>query len=183
MRVRPARSGDEMGLARARVLGWRDGYAGIVSGSVLDGMSIEADVDMWRSFLRDPGPRKTLVIEAPVGAPDGVAGFCTFGAYRTVTLADGVEVTALAAAGTVGEIYALYLNPDYWGVGLGGELMTAAVDALRAEGWREARLWVLEDNVRAQRFYLRHGWLADGLSQPLPMPGSPEEIRLHLSFP
>ena len=77
---------------------------------------------------------------------------------------------------------ALYLNPDYWGVGLGGELMTAAVDALRTEGWREARLWVLKDNVRAQRFYTRQGWLADGLSQPLPMPGSPREVRTQHPF-
>jgi hypothetical protein len=36
---------------------------------------------------------------------------------------------------------------------------------LRGEGFREAILWVLEDNPRTRRFYERAGWQADGGSQ------------------
>jgi RimJ/RimL family protein N-acetyltransferase len=39
--------------------------------------------------------------------------------------------------------------------------MDWAKDVLR-ESWRDATLWVLEDNPRARRFYEREGWSPDG---------------------
>ena len=47
-----------------------------------------------------------------------------------------------------------------WGSGLASALLEAFV-----RDWMPAgplRLWVFEDNVRARRFYSRHGWTATG---------------------
>lgn len=38
------------------------------------------------------------------------------------------------------------------------------------------RLWVLEANARARRFYERHGWHADGRSQPCEFEPFPVEV-------
>ena len=40
--------------------------------------------------------------------------------------------------------------------------MQAGLDAMRARGYRDAVLWVLDDNPRARRFYEREGWALDG---------------------
>jgi GNAT superfamily N-acetyltransferase len=89
-----------------------------------------------------------------------------------------MEVIARSAAGTFGEIYAFYVHPDAWGTGVADDLMAAALDALDADGWESALLWLLAENPRARRFYERHGWSFDGEEQILPLPGEPREIRL-----
>lgn len=61
-----------------------------------------------------------------------------------------------------GELYAIYALPEAWGSGVGSALMTAALEALRANGFATASLWVLEDNPRARRFYEREGWTRGG---------------------
>lgn len=52
------------------------------------------------------------------------------------------------------EVEALYVLPSAAGCGVGGHLLDAAVGA--------TRLWVLEDNRHARRFYERRGWSPSG---------------------
>ena len=40
--------------------------------------------------------------------------------------------------------------------------MQAAIEAARERGFREAILWMLEENRRAAAFYERRGWTRDG---------------------
>ena len=61
-----------------------------------------------------------------------------------------------------GELCALYVDPDHWGRGIGVALVSAARARLFDLGFREAILWVLEGNVRAERFYRRDQWTPDG---------------------
>ena len=61
-----------------------------------------------------------------------------------------------------GEIVSLYLLPRVQGMGYGKALLRAAVDALGAMGLRDVFLWVLEDNLRARRFYEHMGFFASG---------------------
>jgi GNAT superfamily N-acetyltransferase len=65
-----------------------------------------------------------------------------------------------------GELRALYVVPAEWGSGTGNRLHDAAVDGMREDGATAATLWVVEGNVRARRFYERHGWSADGETKP-----------------
>ena len=62
-----------------------------------------------------------------------------------------------------GELCALYVDPEQWGKGIGVALVAAARDRLSQFGFRSALLWVLEGNVRADRFYRIDGWTPDGL--------------------
>jgi ribosomal protein S18 acetylase RimI-like enzyme len=60
------------------------------------------------------------------------------------------------------ELYSIYILGRAQGTGLGAALLNAAV------GVSPAYLWVLEDNVRAQAFYRRHGFQPDGKRGLLP---------------
>jgi GNAT superfamily N-acetyltransferase len=79
----------------------------------------------------------------------------TFGGEIVVAEEGHRLVGFVAFAGAV--LHALYVLPPYWGRGLGSELLAVAGPV--------QELWVLRDNLRARRFYERHGWRADGTAR------------------
>lgn len=58
----------------------------------------------------------------------------------------------------VGEIHELVVHPDYWGKGIGRQLVEAALAHVREQGLRRAGLWVGMRNERALAFYRRLGF-------------------------
>jgi GNAT superfamily N-acetyltransferase len=63
---------------------------------------------------------------------------------------------------SIGELYAIYVLPDAWGVGAGRALMAETRVRLGGSGFEQAILWVFEDNPRARVFYELAGWHVDG---------------------
>jgi GNAT superfamily N-acetyltransferase len=61
-----------------------------------------------------------------------------------------------------GSIFALFVDPAFEGHGIGQALILAACRSLAAAGHRIATLST-DPGTRAERFYLRNGWLAKGL--------------------
>jgi putative acetyltransferase len=104
----------------------------------------------WREALGD-GSLKVLVAEED-GAAVGVAG------CRAECL-DG-----------------LYVLPEWWSRGVGGELHDEVLKRLRADGSARCHLWVLEHNDRARRFYERLGWHENGDSRVVPFPPNPIDL-------
>jgi GNAT superfamily N-acetyltransferase len=89
----------------------------------------------------------------------------------TVAVSDGTVVgfsyVGPSATAGVRELYAIHVDPDLIGTGVGRLLMT---DALLHLGAR-AVLWVLAGNTRARAFYEKGGWRADGEIREAPMGG------------
>ena len=56
-----------------------------------------------------------------------------------------------------GEIYEIYMRPEYQGVGLGSRLFLAARNELQRRGLAGATVWVLADNEQAICFYENAG--------------------------
>jgi ribosomal protein S18 acetylase RimI-like enzyme len=56
-----------------------------------------------------------------------------------------------------GHLSRLYVDPVWWGRGIGRMLYECGIDHLRHRGFRSATLWVLEGNVRARGWYERLG--------------------------
>jgi GNAT superfamily N-acetyltransferase len=77
---------------------------------------------------------------------------------------------------------ALYVHPSAWGTGVAATLHDAAVAELRAQGVTGARLWTLERNERARRFYERHGWRPDGTSRVVEFPPHPIDLGYALDL-
>ncbi len=80
------------------------------------------------------------------------------------------------AAYDPGSLRHLAVAVDRFGTGLADDLHARVLDAWRRGGTTTARLWVLEANERARRFYRRRGWVCDGSSQQSPWPPYPVEV-------
>lgn len=61
-----------------------------------------------------------------------------------------------------GEIHTIYALPQFWGNGQAGELFDYAVNWLYERGFNDIYLYVLERNIRAERFYSKHGFEVNG---------------------
>jgi GNAT superfamily N-acetyltransferase len=84
----------------------------------------------------------------------------------------------------IGELYAIYLDPQCWGQGLGRKLLAHATRRLLSHGYSIAILWVLESNRRARRFYEIAGWTLDGATKLENIPDGIElrEVSYQISF-
>jgi GNAT superfamily N-acetyltransferase len=76
----------------------------------------------------------------------------------------------------------LYVVPERWGSGVAAALHDEALAALRRFGCAEARLWVLEENQWARRFYERRGWREDGSTRVVPLRPHPLDVGYSLSL-
>jgi GNAT superfamily N-acetyltransferase len=74
---------------------------------------------------------------------------------------DGVIKGLSAGDPRDGSIWALFVDPAFEGRGIGQALIMAATNSIAAAGHRVARLST-EPGTRAERFYLRNGWMAKG---------------------
>ena len=149
MHVRTARPGDAAAMGALVVRAWQAAYRGLMPDDYLDGLTVDDRADQWTRVLTgDPDPpRAVLVAEDDDGR---VVGFVAVGGEMDVT-----DVTR-------GEVYAINVDPDRWGCGVGRALLAAACDHLRGVGFATAVLWVHRDNARACRFFRAAGWRADG---------------------
>jgi ribosomal protein S18 acetylase RimI-like enzyme len=147
MPIRSATPEDVHAIAAIHVRSWQAAYRGLLPDDLLARQSVERREAHWRDAVaREDGA--VLVAEE-----DGrTVGFASVAATRDLD----------ADPATTGEVYAIYLDPDAYGRGLGRALMDGAVEELGRRGFRLATLWVLASNERARRFYARAGWRPDG---------------------
>lgn len=151
MSIRPVTPADVPALAELHVRCWRVAYDGLVPAGALARFDAGEHAARWAARYDDPRPGRTELLAEDDG---GLLGFVTYGSARPKA---GEDVAGA-------EIYAIYVDPERWGTGAGHALMTRALDDLGARGVRPVRLWALDGNERARRFYLRHGFAEDGES-------------------
>ena len=143
MDIRPASPDDALAIETIRVQGWQSAYRHVYPPAELDALPI--DPERWRSRLHVPPPGWATVVCEDQGR---VVGFASTGPSRDEDV--------------IGELYAIYVDPDAWSMGAGRALLAAAETHLASE-YDAALLWVLEDNPRARGFYERAGWAPDGI--------------------
>jgi GNAT superfamily N-acetyltransferase len=154
--VRDAGVEDASGIAHVHTLTWQVAYEHLFSAERLAGLVEEDRAARWLDWLSNPEERRhTLVVEGD----DGVVGFADAG-----PILDPESNQEL-----VGELYAIYVLPEAWGRGIGRALMAEVLARLRRDGFREAILWVFEDNPRTRRYYELAGWRFDGGTKAEPM--------------
>jgi GNAT superfamily N-acetyltransferase len=185
--IRELTAADGPAIAEVRRASWQAAYAGIIRQSLLDQATARPT---WQV---QPARWRHTLVAVPDGMP-GLVGYASFGPERSIqafpTITPRASVPAAAGrppaapglteaglAGQVGEVYALYVAPDWWSTGTGRSLMSRAVAALTDAGYERAVLWVLEANARARRFYERAGWAGDGASNVLDGLGGVVEVR------
>tara|TARA_B100000686_G_C16286155_1_gene711308 strand:- start:112 stop:636 length:525 start_codon:yes stop_codon:yes gene_type:complete len=129
-KIRSAASGDGAAIAHVYVETWRDAYPGMLPDKVLVGLSKPRHETFWHQQIEKP---ESIVIVAD--DPDaGIVGFGSAGYARDPSLAHD------------GEVYTLYLLPDWRNRGTGRALLVGLFDALSANGCRSVLVWVLAHN-------------------------------------
>ncbi|HTB98021.1 MAG TPA: GNAT family N-acetyltransferase [Terracidiphilus sp.] len=146
MLLRPAEPADALAVARVHVLSWQAAYRGLIDDAYLDSLRPADRAERYDFSHKDP-----LLPYTQVALDAGrIVGFAT-----TMPSRDDDTFEE-------GELAALYLEPDFWGRGIGVALIAAARDHLVKSGIRQAVLWVLAGNQRAAHFYEQDGWSAEG---------------------
>jgi GNAT superfamily N-acetyltransferase len=169
--IRPAREGDEPGIARVHVASWQHAYRGHMPADFLAALDVGQRAEAWRQRL--PAARRSRGDILVALSGDDVVGFAHYGPSRDED----------ADPGRTGEIGAIYLRPATIGQGVGRRLMAGAVAGLAGLGYADATLWVLDGNDRARRFYERAGWAADGTELTDASRGFPiREVRYRLAL-
>lgn len=136
--IRPASERDAAQIADVHAIAWRGAYAGLIPHKSLQTMIARRHAGWWKRAIG----RGTSVMVVDFGG--AIAGYCTFGLNRARALPQD------------GEIYELYILPEYQGIGIGTRLFSAARASLRDLGCDGLVVWALEDNAMAVNFYLGH---------------------------
>jgi GNAT superfamily N-acetyltransferase len=71
----------------------------------------------------------------------------------------------------------LYVLPGQQGSGVGTALHDLALERLRERGNSRAKLWCLEHNDKARRFYERRGWELTDQTRVVPFPPNPIDVQ------
>lgn len=145
--IRRADPGDAAAVADVHVASWRGAYAGIVPDAYLASLDVDGRAEAWRANLT--GSRATTWVAL---SGSRTLGFATLGPARD----EDAEPGDL-------ELYAIYLDPEAWGLGVARDLMRTVL--LEVPPGVPLSLWVIADNERAQHFYRRHGFQPDGVER------------------
>jgi ribosomal protein S18 acetylase RimI-like enzyme len=133
--IRRAQPEDAVALAEAHDEAWRTAYLGLIPGPELEKLVARRGPSWWDAAIRR-GSRIGLLIFG-----DEIAGYANYGRNRAKSLAYG------------GEVYELYLRPEYQGLGFGRKLFAMAKRDLVQAGHTGLVVWALSDNDAAVGFY------------------------------
>jgi len=147
MEVRRATVDDAHAVGTAHAASWRATYADL-GAAFLASIEEGERIALWHRVIAEDGESGPVFVAM---VDDAIVAFVNVRSSRDED-----------ASNTTGEVVSLYAVPKAWGTGAGGALMTAAIDELRALGFNDAILWVLDNNARARRFYEAAGWTLDG---------------------
>jgi GNAT superfamily N-acetyltransferase len=107
--------------------------------------------DVWEGALEDPE------IETDIAEVDGEA------------------VGSVSIGGDF--LRTLYVLPSHQSRGVGSALHDFALERLRAHGVELVKLWTLEQNWGARRFYERRGWMLTSETRVVPFPPNPLDVQ------
>ncbi|RWX75135.1 GNAT family N-acetyltransferase [Neorhizobium lilium] len=136
--VRRAEPQDARAISMAHRESWEQAYAGIIPHKPLIQMLERRGEGWWRKAASGPA---TLLVLDVAGT---IAGYATIGLNRSRALPFD------------GEIYEIYLRPEYQGIGLGRRLFGESRRLLKSLGCEGLVVWCLEDSEHAIRFFRRH---------------------------
>ena len=166
--IRTATSADAEQIADVHVRAWQWAYRDQVPDTFLASLSVADRTHAWQRWLDDPERSCIWVAEAE----EWIVGFVSAGRCRDEDAEPGT-----------GEVYAIYIEADRLGTGLGRRLFETATRWLRTNPFSCATLWVLDSNNRARAFYEKAGWVPDGATKVDDRDGfSLHEVRYRIVF-
>ena len=137
--IRNAREGDAEGIADVHDAAWRDAYRGLIPGRELERMIARRGPRWWHSAIIRGSRLLVLDFDETIG------GYASYGRNRVPAMAYG------------GEIFELYIAPEFQGLGFGKRMFATARKDLAEHGYASFLVWALAENEPALDFYRRLG--------------------------
>lgn len=138
--IRSARTSDVQAIAHVDVETWRTTYPGMLPDDLLTALDPRQRARQWSRFIAQRPDDAVLAFDEQ----DRVLGFGSCGIQRETVLP------------YAGEIFTLYVGPDFQGQGVGRQLLLALFQRMVRGGLSSAMLWVLAANP-SRFFYERVG--------------------------
>ena len=147
---RLARREDIPRIAEIHVAGWDAAYRGRIDEEALAERTVEKRVELWNEVLGGEKRFRDHVVH--VAEIDGeIVGFAQWGP------SDDPDVDPT----TTINVFALYLDPELRGRGVGRALLDHVTDEAARDGKKLATLYVLIGNDEAAAFYEKVGWQSE----------------------
>ncbi len=140
--IRHAEFEDAAGIARVQIDTWRAAYQRIMPPRLLADMSDIRISAFWAQVIAEAQGLSFCFVAA---AGERVVGFASGGPRQHT------DDT------TRGEVYALYVLPEFQGRGVGRRLVATSFERMLELGMKEGRIWTLRENASARAFYARIG--------------------------
>ncbi len=137
LQIRQARQDDAADVAQVYIDSWQDTYPGVLPSALLRAMTPRGQTARWLAAIRAKGRETVLVADS---ASHGIVGMTSVGPSRDGDL------------GFDGEVYTLYVDPAFYGMGVGRALLKGAFRCLRADGMSSCVIWAHALN-NARFFY------------------------------
>lgn len=135
--IRVARPKDAAEVARIYIESWHDTYPAVLSSALLCSMTPKGQTSRWLAAIRSQKRETVLVAE---DAKYGLVGMSSMGPSRDRSF------------GYDGEVYTLYVDPSFFGKGVGRGLLKGGFAVLRARGFQSCVIWAHAKN-NARFFY------------------------------
>ncbi len=136
---------DAEAIAWIQIRSWRIAYQHIIHRSYLDDeLNLDRQQELWEARLGGK-EREGIFIARKNGH---IAGFAFYGSSRNMK-EEQLEDHA--------ELYAIYVEPDFFGEGIGKRLLLACGQAAVDRGFEAMFVGVLADNYRGRGFYEHMG--------------------------
>jgi ribosomal protein S18 acetylase RimI-like enzyme len=137
--IRTAKPSDGTDLAEVHDAAWRFAYRGVLPGRELEQMIARRGPDWWETAIDRRIPVVVLEVDGKV------RGYVTYGGSR-------VRMLPYKA-----EIYELYIQPEFTGLGFGRRLFRTVQERLSRRGHHTLVVWCLTENRNGCAFYERLG--------------------------
>lgn len=136
--VRTATPADASDVVDIYVESWNEGF-----GARMPHMAVSPSrLSSWRQDLDSKTPTRWWLAEHHGSA----VGFV------------GIRPCRDPCDPALGELDTIAVRPSAWRAGIGRQLMSVALNALRAEGYETAVLWTLNEYRCGESFYVASGW-------------------------
>ena len=147
--IRYATTEDAAGIARVHAESWRSAYRGIVPDDYLDSIDVEEWAGRHRRNMAEAADSSVSYVAEVRGE---IVGWAAGGPNH------------IPESAYSGELYTIYLLPQYQRIGNGRRLIAAIAGWLMESGFESMILWVLAENWPARQFYeaLGGAYVQDG---------------------
>ncbi|AFS79306.1 acetyltransferase, GNAT family [Gottschalkia acidurici 9a] len=142
--IRSATIQDVETISKIHASSWKVAYKNIVPQKYLDELQSDFWISIFKEWIKNNTLKVKLIYEENI-----CVGSIAYGDSRDESLLKWAEIASL------------YIHPNYFGKRYGQRLLNVALCDIEKDEYENSYLWVLEENIGAQIFYEKNGFVSN----------------------